>query len=81
MDVETTVKRQGTEARRHEGTEGHGELRARAGRGDVNAGWTPAAWAERLEQMAGRCEALQPELAASYRQWAAKVKAKISNGG
>lgn len=41
--------------------------------GYVNPGWTPAAWADRLRQLADRCEALRPKLAAQYRRWATNV--------
>ena len=33
----------------------------------VPAGWTPGAWIERLEQMAGRCTS--PERAGELRRW------------
>jgi hypothetical protein len=48
-------------------------LAERIEQGYINAGWTPAAWAERLQQLAERCEALRPGLAALYRKWAANV--------
>jgi hypothetical protein len=48
-------------------------LAERVEAGYVNPGWSPAAWAERLQQLADRCEALHPELAAQYRAWAANV--------
>jgi len=49
-------------------------LAERVALGYVNPGWTPAAWADRLGQLADRCEALRPELAAQYRTWAANVR-------
>jgi len=45
----------------------------------VNAGWAPKAWAARLRQLADRCEALRPDLAATYRSWAAKVGKRMKN--
>ena len=44
--------------------------------GYVNPGWTRRAWANRLVYLAERCQAARPELAAQYRTWAAKVRAK-----
>lgn len=41
--------------------------------GYVNPGWTAQAWASRLRQLADRCEAIRPEVAAQYRTWAANV--------
>jgi hypothetical protein len=49
-------------------------LAERVESGYVNPGWTPTAWAARLRQLADRCEALRPELAATYRRWAANVE-------
>jgi hypothetical protein len=48
-------------------------LAERVESGYVNPGWTPASWAERLRQLADRCEALRPELATQYRRWAVNV--------
>jgi hypothetical protein len=42
-------------------------LAERVEAGYVNPGWTPAVWADRLQQLADRCEVLRPELAAQYR--------------
>lgn len=42
----------------------------------VNPGWTPAAWAARLRQLADRCADMHPEHAERLRQWAASVEAK-----
>lgn len=41
--------------------------------GYVNPGWTARAWANRLRQLADRCEAIRPEVAAQYRTWATNV--------
>ncbi len=49
-------------------------LAERVERGYVNPGWSPWAWAARLRQLAERCAALRPELAAAYRRWAANVE-------
>lgn len=49
-------------------------LAERVESGYVNPGWTAQAWADRLHQLASRCEALRPELAAQYRTWAANVR-------
>jgi hypothetical protein len=48
-------------------------LAERVESGCVNPGWTAQAWADRLCQLADRCETLHPELAAQYRTWAANV--------
>lgn len=42
--------------------------------GYVNPGWQAHAWADRLRQLAGRCEQQRPELAAQYRTWATNVE-------
>ena len=49
-------------------------LAERVESGYVNPGWTAQAWADRLCQLAERCEVLRPELAAQYRRWAANVR-------
>jgi hypothetical protein len=49
-------------------------LAERVAAGYVNPGWHPSAWADRLEQLAARCERLRPRLAAEYRDWAANVR-------
>ena len=41
--------------------------------GYVNPGWSARGWRDRLLQMAGRCEAVNPGLAASYREWASNI--------
>ena len=41
--------------------------------GYVNPGWSPAAWSERLRQLADRCERMHLERAALLREWAANV--------
>ncbi len=48
-------------------------LAERVATGYVNPGWTPKAWAARLQQLADRCEALRPELAVQYRTWAGNI--------
>lgn len=48
-------------------------LAERAATGYVNPGWTPRLWAFRLRELADRCAALRPDLAAQYRTWAANV--------
>jgi hypothetical protein len=48
-------------------------LAERVESGYVNPGWTPTAWADRLRQLADRCEALRPNLAGQYRMWATNV--------
>ena len=42
--------------------------------GYVNPGWRPAAWRDRLRELANRCEPLHPDLAASYRRWADNIR-------
>jgi len=49
-------------------------LAERVASGYVNPGWSATAWAARLRQLADRCAAVRPELAATYRQWAANVE-------
>jgi hypothetical protein len=49
-------------------------LAERVETGYVNPGWTGRTWADRLRQLADRCEALRPDLAAQYRTWAANVQ-------
>lgn len=48
-------------------------LAERAETGFINPGWRPQDWACRLRQLAERCETVHPELAATYRAWAANV--------
>lgn len=48
-------------------------LAERVETGYVNPGWRPPDWACRLRQLAERCETVRPELAATYRAWAANV--------
>ncbi len=47
--------------------------------GYVNRGWTPQAWADRLRQLADRCEAVHPALAAQHRRWAANMRGNEKN--
>ncbi len=80
----TAAAQSGTIGQRHatqrpqmpeQGTPPHElSLAERIESGYVNPGWTPAAWAARLQQLADRCEAIRPELAAQYRAWAANVR-------
>lgn len=49
-------------------------LNERVASGYINPGWSPADWAARLRQLANRCEAVRPELAATYRRWAANIE-------
>lgn len=49
-------------------------IEARIAAATVNPGWTPENWAARLEQMAGLCAPLHPELADQLRRWAAAVR-------
>jgi hypothetical protein len=49
-------------------------LAERVETGYVNPGWTAQAWADRLCQLAERCEGLRPKLAAQCRTWAANVR-------
>lgn len=51
-------------------------LAERIATGHVNVGWTPSAWANRLLDLAERCQATRPEVAAQYRTWAANVREK-----
>jgi hypothetical protein len=51
-------------------------LAERVESGYVNPGWTSQAWADRLCQLADRCEALRPEVATQYRLWAMNVRTK-----
>jgi hypothetical protein len=44
--------------------------------GNVPRGWRASDWADRLEQLAGRCERLHPDKAARYRRWAAVVRSR-----
>ncbi|MGD8451996.1 MAG: hypothetical protein PVJ57_09280 [Phycisphaerae bacterium] len=48
-------------------------LAERVETGYVNPGWQPAAWAERLRQLADACEKMHPDTATRYRAWAANV--------
>ena len=49
-------------------------LTERVEAGYVNPGWTPAAWARPLQQLADRCEVGRPDLAETCRAWAANVQ-------
>lgn len=49
----------------------------RVATGCVNAGWSAAGWATRLDYLAGRCEADHPALAAQYRTWANNITAPL----
>lgn len=55
----------------------HEQLAADAREGRVPPGWTPKCWADRLEQLAGRCESLHPDRAGTYREWARKIRRAI----
>ena len=44
--------------------------------GTVPDGWNREHWAEHLEYMAARCEAMHPEKAREYREWARIVREK-----
>ncbi len=52
-------------------------LAERVESGYVNPGWTPRAWADRLRQLADRCQATRPDLAVTYRAWAKNVMAPV----
>ena len=49
-------------------------LAERVETGYLNPGWTSAAWAHRLQQLADRCEGTRAGTAETYRLWAANVK-------
>jgi hypothetical protein len=49
--------------------------------GDICEGWGAAPWAERLRQMAARCDQYRPDIAAHYRLWAADIEARLRAAG
>ncbi len=42
-------------------------------------GWTPMGWADRLDQLAGACESVNPDQAAEYRRQAAAIRRGMDN--
>ena len=64
-------------------TFGQGEHVGRAdganGGPDIPAGWSASSWADRLDQLADQCEAVNPSLAAEHRRNAAAIRAAGMN--
>ncbi len=45
----------------------------------VPDGWAPERWADRLEELADKCESVNPDKAAEHRKTAAEIRAKLGD--
>ncbi len=45
----------------------------------VPDGWLPGRWVERLEELADKCDSVNPDKAAEHRKTAAEIRAKLGD--